>query len=533
MNLMIAEDEMQLRNSIARNIPWHEHDITVAALAANGNEALELFEQVKPEIVLMDIRMPGMDGLTLAPKLLQMQPATKIIILSGYDSFDYAQKAIELGVYHYLLKPAGDKQIVSIVTGAASELRKELEVLQTQEEALKRWQEHLPRLQLMFFQNWIMGRYANWELESKSEELHIRLPANGTYIAAVLDMDPLQSGETRFTERDQSLIRFSLHGIAVELLQDQSLWVFQDAGERAVLLFYGEEGEQEEQLYNRVNIWASKLLEAIKECLKLTASAGVGGAVAQPVNVSQSWLQAVQALNKRILYGNDLVIPHRDQDQARNEVQADNSLIRTMKSAIDVGDEEKALATCRELLEEGLHKMGSAEAVKEQILYLAGVFIRMIHLRGWSVQEVAGSDYERFHRLESLQTKEQVGELFERMVAKIIHYANQTRLSGTQKLIRDIVAYVEREITSDISLHGIAQKFFINASYLSRVFKKEMGISFSVYIFDKKMEYARRNLSEGMKVYDVANLLGYADISYFIRVFHKHWGVTPGEIKKG
>lgn len=533
MNLIIVEDEIKLRNSIAENIPWHEHDIVVAGLAATAQEGLDLFQRVKPEIVLMDIRMPGMDGLTLSARLLEMQAATKIIILSGYDSFEYAQKAVELGIFQYLLKPAGDKQILLSVAEAARELRSELEVLHTQEATLQRWKEHLPRLRQMFFQNWIMGRYVPWEVEGKSAELHIRLPADGGYVAAVVDMDPLPPGETRFTDKDESLIRFSIHGIAAEFLQEEAVWVFQDTEERTVLLFYTEPEEREDALHNRLNIAASKLLEAIRECLKLTASIGVGDAVWQPMLVRRSWLQAVQALGNRLVYGNHIVIPHRIERTGEGELQLDSETVRAIKTAVDTGDEAKGLQACRELLAAGLHKMQRAEAIKEHILQLTGIFLRMIHLRGWSVKEIAGADYELFYRLESLQTKEQVAGLFERLVVRMIRFVNETRISGTQQLVLDIVAYIEKEITSDLSLHVIALKFYINPSYLSRIFKKETGVAFSAYLFEKKMEYARKNLSEGMKVYDVANLLGYADISYFIRVFHKHWGVTPGEIKKG
>src|SRR4051812_27812528 len=127
MNLMIVEDELRLRNSLANNIPWEEHGIEVVGLAANGLEALHLIHRKKPDILLMDLQMPEMDGLTLIRKLHETDTFIKIIILSGHDNFSFAQDALRFGVSKYLLKPAGDAEILESVLEAADQLRKDLE----------------------------------------------------------------------------------------------------------------------------------------------------------------------------------------------------------------------------------------------------------------------------------------------------------------------------------------------------------------------------------------------------------------------
>lgn len=102
---MIVEDEIRILNSLANNIPWNEHGIEVVALAENGLEALSMIERRKPDIVLLDIEMPEMDGLTLVRTVLQQETHMKFVILSGHDDFPYAQAAVGLGVMKYLLKP--------------------------------------------------------------------------------------------------------------------------------------------------------------------------------------------------------------------------------------------------------------------------------------------------------------------------------------------------------------------------------------------------------------------------------------------
>lgn len=152
MNLMIVEDEPRLRNALAFNIPWEEHDIEVVGLASSGLEALELVSRKKPDIMLLDIQMPEMDGLTLLRELRDRQELDrlKLIILSGHDNFAFAQHALEYGVSKYLLKPAGEEEVLAAVLEARTQLRADLEQWQRRALLEQRWKDNLPHLQHLF-----------------------------------------------------------------------------------------------------------------------------------------------------------------------------------------------------------------------------------------------------------------------------------------------------------------------------------------------------------------------------------------------
>lgn len=118
MNLLIVEDEIRLRSSLANNIPWNTCGIEVVGLAGNGREALELVDLKRPDIVLLDIQMPEMDGITFARIVHEQDPDIQFVILSGHDNFSYAQSALEIGIFKYLLKPAGEEAILEAVIAA-------------------------------------------------------------------------------------------------------------------------------------------------------------------------------------------------------------------------------------------------------------------------------------------------------------------------------------------------------------------------------------------------------------------------------
>src|SRR5690606_6305094 len=139
--------------------PWDQHGVEVVAKASNGKEAIRLFDQMKPDIVLLDIQMPEIDGLSVAKYISEHKPQVKIIMLSGHDDFRYAQQALEYNVVKYLLKPAGAPEIIDAVLEARRLYKAEISKTYRLEQLQKKWEEHLPQLHNAFFLNWLNGQY--------------------------------------------------------------------------------------------------------------------------------------------------------------------------------------------------------------------------------------------------------------------------------------------------------------------------------------------------------------------------------------
>lgn len=268
MNVLIVEDEIRLRNSLVNNIPWEKHGIEVVGQAMNGVEALQLIDRKKPDIVLLDLQMPEMDGLTLARRIREADPLIKIVVLSGHDEFAYAQAAVELGVVKYLLKPAGDTEILETVLEAAERLKRELEQRHNMDELKTRWKQHLPHLVNGFFQGLLSGKYEPWEIEQKSKELQLDLPPEAQYAVAVFDMDPLSEDDQRFSRKDGSLLQFALNSIVQESLRSAPCWVATDAAGCTVVVFRLSEEEAPNAALQKINALAEKLLFTVKSSLK-------------------------------------------------------------------------------------------------------------------------------------------------------------------------------------------------------------------------------------------------------------------------
>ncbi|MHA6484540.1 response regulator [Paenibacillus sp. strain BS8-2] len=531
MNLMIVEDESLILNGLVNNIPWEKHGIEVVATAENGKDALAILERRMPEILLLDIEMPEMDGLALAEAVLARETGTRIVILSGHDEFAYAQRAISLGVAKYLLKPAGDEEVMNAVAEVAEDIRRELAEKHDLSELKRMWRIRLPQLQEDFLRGWVTNRYADWELRKHSAELRMELREHATYAVAVCVIDPLSEDETRFGAADMPLLQFSLESIAKEALPPEEVTVFNDANGALVLLFMKREEEDISELTKRVNVRLAKLLNVVKECLKLTASAGMGSA-GDFASVPRSYQQACQALQGRAIYGNGIAIPYPEAAGNIEAIRLDADFERQLEIAVHTGEREKADALVDRYVEKAYASAGSAELIYEHLLYLSGVFTRVIQTQGWSMQRVLNGDYGYFLALEKLVSKDQIVQWAKRVNLNIAAYMLSERQHSSHRLVKLVVETVDRDLGSDLTLHTLAERMYVNPSYLSRLFKRETGDVFSNYVLARRMEKAKELLLADAKVYDASAAVGYQDISYFAKVFRKYWGVAPSELKK-
>ncbi|GAB2670393.1 response regulator [Paenibacillus thermoaerophilus] len=538
MNLLIVEDEARLRQSLAANIPWEDNGIEVVGLAANGIEALRLFERKKPDIVLLDVQMPEMDGLTLARKLREKDAYIKTIILSGHDNFAYAQHAMESGVSKYLLKPAGERDILQAVLAAADQLRQELDRLQNEEQMRQRWLDHLPHLRSAFLEQLLRGAYSPEEAAAIASDYMMELGGEGwQYAVAVVDAEPAVpddgAEEAAPAPGDLSRARFAAHMLASSIFAQEGCWLCKDAGGFTAILFRIPPGDDPNDGLLRAHAAVSKLLSLARESLKLTLSAGISGSTGGLGELNRLYVQACQALQDRIVYGPGIAIPYREPAErpGSRPLAVSQGEEKALEIALETGDAERASDALSAIWDGIFSEAGSADEVHEGVLYVGSLLVRIVQKQGWTVKEVMKDDYEYFHNAGLLTSKEQIRAWLSRSVAAIVAYQQDRRRTSSHQVVRAILSIIEQEIDQDLTLHTVADRLYVNSSYLSRLFKQETGKSFSAYVQEQKMERAKAALAEGAKVYDAARLVGYRDVSYFTKVFRKYWGVTPGEIK--
>lgn len=532
MKLLIVEDELYVRERLAEGIDWTEVQIELAAAVSTGKEAMSVLQNDYIDIVLTDIRMPEMNGLELAQMVKRHYPHIKLLILTGHDDFDYARESIEHGVFKYLIKPAENGQIVEAVLEARQLREKELSEKHNTALLEMRWNEHLPHLKELFYKSLLNGRYSAWEIDRRGHDLAIRLE-NRKALPIILDMDPIPEGNERFGVKDRQLVQFSLFTIARDVLESEDCVVLQDDDSLTAVILFASLDAGDEVMQGLANAQILGLLETVKNTLKLTASAGIGTPVAERTLLPRAYKQCRLALQERLILGNGVAIPYRDDAPAEESWAVLQELEREFEAVIEAGSPERREELVGRIMEAGFASGKPVAEAREVLFRMTCLFARIVHAQGWTLRGTLKNDYEDFESFAQLLTREQIEGWLNRMAGRISLAFAQRRQTGSQRTAHEVMRFIQEHLhKEELSLYFAAENLYVNYSYLSRIFKETIGESFSDYVLRLRMERAKELLSKGVKVSDASEQVGYRHMNYFSKSFQKFWGVKPSEVNK-
>ena len=219
--ILLADDEEEVRKAIIRKIDWESLGFLVAGDADNGEEALEKIEQLKPDVIMTDIRMPYMDGLTLAARVRQKYPSIKILIFSGYDDFEYAKEAIKLNVTEYILKPVNGQELTKILARVRDCLDEEIEQRRNVRLLRESYQNSLPILRELFLNDLVRGNVPEEEVRPKLEEYNLDISGARKWLASVISVEPEEraEGQPLSRQQEQKLIPISVRQLVEDSLR--------------------------------------------------------------------------------------------------------------------------------------------------------------------------------------------------------------------------------------------------------------------------------------------------------------------------
>jgi len=564
MNLLIVEDELRLRQSLTELMPWERAGITEVTAAATLEEGKRWLQLKRPDILLVDIQLPDGDGLSLVRQALEWNVEVKAVVLSGHDHFPYAQEALSMGVKQYLLKPAGQDAILQAVAAAVSERRQDIQRRHDADMLRKQWHNYLPILRQRILRQGLDGSLSTASLLRRMTELGIDLQEDERYAVMVIDPDPYPQERVQAFGGDQGLMHFAVGQVVEETMTGMeygSMLLCREAdGPLAILFRYppaalsrgmAEEHRRVEasqaaeshcersdgELMIGIHALAGKMLEYIKTSLKLTASAGICSACGRLADVPRLYKEADFALRQRLVHGGDIVIPYRNHGlRAAEDASAVTIHTEQWERELDIAwntAEEQQAAELAEAWIRAVCAIPEAEAFKEQMMFLQSWIIMWLRRQGWSMAEVMGEDARWFRHTAELRTKQEWSEWMRSVMRRIGAEAGMVRRRGGNRLVSEVKELIESELHTELTLQEVADRLFINASYLSRLFKQEMDQPFSSYLLMRRMERAKEALFQGERVYEAAQAAGFRDVSYFTKVFRKYWGVTPSDWKRG
>lgn len=536
MRLLIAEDELWLRKRLVSTIDWSSYGISEVYEAEDGGEALEIALKEKPDIVITDIRMPELSGIDLMKKLNENSIFSKMIVVSGYDDFEYAQGALRMGAINYLLKPVDEEELLDSVKRCVEELKKEKNketVFDKQSAASEMLMEHI--YEDLIFET---SEKRTEELLQKLSRKEIGFPFQS---AAVVNM---QVREHTFFVNDKvksdmwSVYQWLRRNLQEDCYECQYLYM---RGSQIVLLLFGDDPEA--KFMERVENWVQLILEALQKELNISLFMAAGdvtddfSGIHRAYEMAQKKIKEKRAEEKRIL-----ALRNQETEQELNtrfdDVYGEYDFKLLIKE-IRNGDSEKAQTELQAILQSSSRRLQSADMMKLQLFYMN--FINRIagaclpECEAYA-DELAMQCMTVMRELIYIGSDTIVTEMWDclrKFVEKLVEVYQENNGKRKHWMIDQVLQYVEENYNTALSTRDIAGRFFMNTSYFSKLFHEQMGCTFSNYLINVRVEKAKMMLTQtNMKLYDIAEAVGYTNVQYFSTIFKEKEGLTPSAFRQ-
>lgn len=512
--VLLVDDEINILEGIASLVDWNGCGTSLIYKAHNGLMAFEYIQGNPPDIVVTDIKMPGLNGLELIEKVHAIYPEIKFIVLSGHDEFEYAKAAMQFNVKYYLLKPSNEEKIEEALKKVVSELNDQKGKEQLVINIKNKLQNVLPKAKEQFLKEFITNKkygIPEWEYFSQLFEMEV---SSQDFKILVLEID---------LEHDFESI-FALKEIAVHELGDNSLiHLCTTIGERVVILC---KNCPDQELIEKVKNIKEIFLNLYN--LHFTTALSNTGTITQ---LHRLYNEALDCLTQRFYLGNGGIISahdiHKEESDFGHTGWFDHEeFIYSIRS----GNLEKITSYLEQFFQYLKREKYKVNMVKSHCLEIFTAIIRQ------AKKEKMDELFQKIIYFQELHTLEQFKD-FIGQISREVAQQNYSQAIETQSdVIRKVLEYVEKHYADQsLSLSKIANDiFYMNSDYLGKLFKKETGEKFSSYLVNKRVQKAIELMDqrEQVKMFEVAEEVGFGNNPrYFSQVFKKNTGLTPSEYK--
>ncbi len=517
--LIIVDDEFDVRSRLSQSISKMNLDFEIVGVYENGLDAYEGVVQLSPDLVITDIRMPFMTGIELIQKIRETNPLTKIIIITGFDEFDYAKQAIDLGVFGFLTKPVTYNDLESIMKKIKDELDEEYYQNRNLANMQKFIQDSLPVIRENDLHKLISSNKQEANFLKKLEYDGISL--NYKYFAiCITDID---SGKNENIEKHE-IDLLTIKKYVSEGLQNNFFHETFTKNDLVVTIIKSNKDittNALERCFEYTHMKAEKFLN-------FTVSTGVSN-IYTSMDFKKMYNEALKALDYRSVMGGNEIYLFSNLDNFLSDVKIiDDSEYKELSYAIHF----KTIAEANETLNNLKKKIILPENKATYAFNISNVLNAI--LKSCDDFPLLYEDEIDYHQmLLEMKTSDELFDWFSQLIAKVKRINSEIISDNIQKNLNKIINYIDSHYTdNDLSLELLAEKVNISVSYVSAILKKERNTTFVKYLTTLRMEKAKELLKNpNLKIVDIAESVGYSEAYYFSHSFKKYQGVSPKEYR--
>lgn len=495
-------------------------------------EALKLLESMRFDIVLTDIRMPGMSGIELHREIIQHWPWCKVIFLTGYNDFEFIQEVIRNGGTDYLLKTEGDQAIIRAVEKAIQALSEAIEMENLIHKSREQLHKIQPYLQKELLWELVLGEHPiNHTLHQQFHELSIPLRSEEQTLIVIGRVDKWNEGMTSI---DKSLLLFAIQNIAEEYLAPSTKLVsisFEQKTKMVWLIQGGTTG------FIRGAI--EMIQTACRQLLKLRVSFAIGAQFRDWLTISEQFENLQWLLSRGLGLGHELLL--LEQQGHELETSSMDRELRKQLNKLKLLQVQLDHNQRHEFFEEYTYLMSCVDGVSarfngirlEIYFTLVSIFTSYLNRSGTHEEISKQINLGKMTVLNCQQQWREVVDYFYQLANILFDHKMSSLDFQEDDVIRQVQLYVRNNLAGDLSLNRIGEVVGHNPSYLSRLYKQNTNESLSIFIMEERIVKAKELLQENrLKIQDISKAVGFLSEQSFYRFFRKATGMTPQECRE-
>ena len=532
LKVFLAEDEFIIREGIKNNIDWQAHGYEFCGEASDGELAFPLIQKTRPDILITDIKMPFVDGLALSRLIKKELPETEIIILSGYEEFDYAKEAIQIGVARYLLKPINGETLLQEIDSVAEIILGKQKEKEIREKYQKEMEENSLRDQMDLFQHLVTGDCSMEELLSVADKLDLKIMAPWYSIVLL----KIQSMKHDYEEYSGSIVVVDER--IAKLAEPEHVLIFDRALEGRAFLF---KADSEDELLAYQKEYLGDVKEVLSGYVNLRYFGGIGTPVNRLREIPASFEDASHAFAHRYLVAESCILDSRllmqegavEQEDFRISAVNLEQIDRTkMQEFLRTGDLDEVVYFVDEFF--GKLDGGAMKSrIFRQYITMDAYFSIVDFLKGLGLQkdEIEAPDQDS----SILQDEKNAMEYIVRIMDKALVLRERKASSRYEDVVSEVIHYIENNYAQEeLSLNLLASHVNFSPNHLSMIFSQQTGQTLIRYLTDYRMNRAKELLRCSSKKSSVISMeVGYKDPHYFSYLFKKTQGMTPTQYRGG
>lgn len=530
MRILIVDDEKYFRKALIVSVDWAAIGYEVCGEAENGIEALQKAEQLLPDVIATDINMRLMDGLEFIDRLRSFKPDIKIIVISGYDQFDYVKRSLVLGVCNYIVKPVDPDEFTKTLVEISEMIKKERSLQDRIDTLRSSLSSALAVLKAQYISKILIGN-----VPSGSNEIDIILADNRIalthppFLVISIELSPLQSEQ--WGPDDHKLWTFAVENITRELLSEKYLCETSIENLRQVFAVICYDGNE-----TRLQQLLNSLCCFILDNFKFAVTVGVGNPRFALQDIHSSCKEAVFAVRNSLPQNSSGVFFYSHVSSVnflsnRAAIYDKNELLMQMR----LGNIKVCIEVIQKIRTALIESHATIQLVQITLVEILSACVEYGNENSSCLTDLITNSYSALFSeiISSTETSLlfiKIEEILKQLVQTVQRHNNEN-ISGIVQKALDIIH--ERYWNDELTIEHIAQKLFVSYGYLCFLFKKDINKTINDYITDYRMEQARKFLLRGETVVsDVAARVGIPNPNYFAKIFKRKFNILPSDFLK-